>query len=165
MTNNKPNLKHYDDGKNTTSSLFTQLRGLIGKTDKQKVLEFVDSWREHSIMADKLPDRKLSRQYIVDVCEDIVNNTDEITRKVFIKNFSKIIHETGQYFTPLDKWQKGYYREYFVEKLKTKFFSHIENATTDPKALTHFKCLFTAFLRENVYKNKQSKYYEETPMY
>lgn len=129
----KKNFKHYNE--NTIVSLFNQLRGLIGTKDN-------------------------GRQDIVDVCEDIIlNTTDETVKYWFINTFSKIIHETGTYYNCLPKNVRHYYRDSFIAKLNFKFFKHLEDNITDEKVLTHLKCLYWAYLQENVYKYKLNKYY------
>ena len=124
----KKNFKKYTNA--TVTSLFTQLRGLIGTKDN-------------------------GRQDIVDVCEDIMlNTTDESVKYRFINTFSKIIHETGIYYNCLPKNVRHYYRDAFIAKLNSKFFKHLEDNITDEKVLTHLKCLYWAYLQENVYKLK-----------
>ena len=90
-------------------------------------------------------------QDIVNVCYDIAKNADTITRYWFIHTFFGIIKETATYYTTLPYKLKGYYKEIFVEKLRTKYMRHLEENIKDENALTHFNCLFTAFIRENVY--------------
>ncbi len=128
----KKNFKHYSE--NTISSLFNQLHELIG--EKQN-----------------------GRQHIVNVCEEIISNSDESIKYWFVNIFSKIIHETGMYYNCLPKNVRHYYRDAFIEKLNSKFFKHLENNITDTNALSHFKCLYAAYLQENVYKYKLNKYY------
>lgn len=129
----KKNFKHYNE--NTIVSLFNQLRGLISTKDN-------------------------GRQDIVDVCEDIILHTsDETIKYWFINTFSKIIHETGIYYNCLPKDVRHYYRDAFIEKLNSKFFKHLEDNITDEKVLTHLKCLYWAYLQENVYKPKLNVQY------
>ena len=124
----KKNFKHYNE--NTIVSLFNQLHGLIGTKDN-------------------------GRQDIVDVCEDIIlHTTDETVKYWFINVFSKIIHETGIYYNTLPKNIRHYYRDAFIEKLNSKYFKHLEYNISDEKTLTHLRCLYWAYLQENVYKNK-----------
>ena len=120
-------VKHYDDGKKTTETLFNQLRIYIKNNNKSD-----------------------DRMNIIDVCEDMIHNTDTQTRNAIIYNFHKIIRETCMYFKPLNSYQKNYYREFFAKKLYDKYFAKIEKHITDKKMLTHFKCLFVAFLRSNI---------------
>lgn len=124
----KTHIKHYSE--KTIKSLFEQLHSLI--SEKPNGL-----------------------QNIVDVCENIVLNADDITQYWFVNIFSKIIHETGIYYNCLPKNVRHYYRDTFIEKINSKFFKHLENNITDINALTHFKCLLNAYLQENIYKNKK----------
>lgn len=128
----KKNFKKYTNA--TVTSLFTQLRGLIGTKDN-------------------------GRQDIVDVCEDIVSHGDDNMKYWVVGVFAKIIHETGMYYNCLPKNVRHYYRDAFIEKLNSKFFKHLEDNITDTNALSHFKCLYAAYLQENVYKYKLNKYY------
>ena len=124
----KKNFKHYNE--NTLITLFNQLHGLISVKEN-------------------------GRQHIVDVCKDIILHTDDESVKYwFINVFSKIIHETGIYYNCLPKNVRHYYRDAFIEKLNSKFFKHLEDNINDEKILTHLRCLYSAYLQENVYKPK-----------
>jgi len=144
----KKNFKNYNE--NTISSLFNQLRGLIGKSEKYKA----------TLLFDSLTGKHTARQYIVDVCEDIILHTEDQSVKYwFVNIFSKIIHETGMYYNCLPKNVRQYYRDAFIEKLNSKYFKHLEDNIKDEKILSHLKCLYWAYLQENVYNYKLNKYY------
>ena len=128
----KKNFKQYDE--NTLFALFSQLRELI--SEKQN-----------------------GRQHIVNVCEEIISNSDESVKYWFINIFSKIINETGMYYNCLPKNVRHYYRDAFIEKLNSKFFKHLEDNINDEKILAHLKCLYAAYLQENVYKPKLNVQY------
>lgn len=122
----KTNIKHYSE--KTIKSLFEQLRSSI-------------SGKHNGL------------QNIVDVCENIVLNADDTTQYWFVNIFSKIIQETGQYYGVLPFEIRPYYRQFFIEKLNSKFFKHLENNITDKNVLTHFKCLYWAYIKCNIYEN------------
>lgn len=124
----KTNIKHYSE--KTKQSLFNQLHSLI-------------------------PEKHNGLQNIVDVCEDIITNGDDNMQYWFINVFSKIISETGIYYNCLPKNVRHYYRDTFIEKINSKFFKHLVDNITDANALSHFKCLYAAYLQENIYKYKK----------
>ena len=134
----KKNLKHYNISRNTMSTLFEQLHQLI-------------------------PGRNNGRKDIVDVCQDIINNSDPYIQYWFMYEWLRIIHETGEYYNTLGKKQRSYYRDAFVEKLYSKFwnkfmekFSDIEfvpNVTT--VIISHLQNLFHAYLEQQI--NRKAK--------
>lgn len=131
----KKNLKHYNVNRNTMTTVFEQLHQLI-------------------------PGKNNGRNDIVDVCQDIIENSDPYIQYWFMYYWLRIIHETGEFYNALSAKHKGYYREAFKEKLYKKFWNRFMEKFGDIEfvpgvttiTISHMQCLFSAYLDQQINK-------------